>query len=73
MGFGENIRVLRSSYDLTQEQLAAIAGVTDKAVSAWESGLRQPKPKVAQRIAKHFNLSYGSLLDDHIARPDPVA
>lgn len=73
MGFGENIRVLRASYDLTQEQLATIAGVTDKAVSAWESGLRQPRPKVAQRLAKHFGVSYGSLLDDHFSRADPTS
>jgi repressor LexA len=57
MGFGENIRILRTIHDMTQQQLAAIAGVTDNAVSAWESGLRQPMPKVAQRLAKHFSVS----------------
>lgn len=42
MGIGENIRQLRESHGMTQTDLGKIAGVSDKAVSTWESGPAAP-------------------------------
>lgn len=38
MSIADNIKRLRETYGLTQSELGAIAGVTDKAVSTWEIG-----------------------------------
>jgi transcriptional regulator with XRE-family HTH domain len=41
---------LRSSANLTQEQLAAQLGVTFSSVSRWERGLSRPSPLAIQKI-----------------------
>ena len=38
--FGHNLKVLRKSFNLSQQQLARIVGKTFTAVSRWEAGLR---------------------------------
>ena len=43
MSIGENIKSLRESRGLTQAQLGDAVGVSDKAVSTWESGKREPR------------------------------
>lgn len=64
MGFGKNIKLLRHRFNLHQEDIAQIAGVTNKAVSSWESGKRQPKMGIVQLIANHFNLTVGNLIEE---------
>ena len=39
MSIGQNIKRIRENAGMTQQQLAVVAGVTDKAVSMWELGL----------------------------------
>ena len=71
MSIGENIKKLRESHGLTQSQLGDIAGVSDKAVSTWESGLREPRMGAVEKIAQHFGLSKSDLLfgnDDNFHR-----
>lgn len=36
MGVSENIKLLRSRFELTQDELGKIAGVSGKAVHTWE-------------------------------------
>lgn len=60
------IRALREEYDLTQVQLAKIAGVSDKAVSTWESGARSPKVGPLQKICAHFGLDIHDFIDDTV-------
>lgn len=68
-----NIRRLRQLFDLTQLQLAEIAGVSNQAVSNWENGESQPKMGRLQRIADHFGLSVSALVEDGVLdRVDPV-
>lgn len=43
MSIGDKIRSLREKNDLTQEQLAKLLGVSDRTVSTWELGTRDPR------------------------------
>ena len=65
MGIGENIKNLRIDNNLTQVELGQIAGVSDKAVSTWEAGLKEPRMGAIKRIAAHFGLSINDLVSDN--------
>lgn len=60
----QKIYKLRTDKDVTQAQIARIAGVSDKAVSAWESGIRDPKLKAIQNICAYFKLDMNSFVDE---------
>lgn len=64
MAIKDNIKKLRERYGLTQQKLADIAGVTNKAVSAWESGLSEPRMGAIERISNHFGIKKGDIIDD---------
>lgn len=49
--FGEVLAVARRARGLTQNQLAGLAGVTQAALSRYESGMRAPDPGVTPRLA----------------------
>ena len=73
----QKIYSLRIKYNLTQEQLAKIAGVSNKAISAWELGTRDPKIKSIQNICAHFGIDINSFIDEKInvyeEKPTPVS
>ena len=56
MGISENIKLLREQYGLSQKELGQIAGVSDKAVSTWEQGIKEPRMGAIQKIADHFGI-----------------
>lgn len=64
MTIAENIKKIREQYGLTQAELGEIAGVSDKAVSTWENGTAEPRMGAIQKIAEHFNITKGSIVDD---------
>lgn len=64
MSFARKIKELRESHGLTQAEFGKIAGVSDKAVSTWENGTAEPRMGSIQKIADHFHISKGELLDD---------
>lgn len=64
MNISQKIYKLRTERDMTQAEIAKIAGVSDKAVSAWESGTRDPKLKAIQNICSYFNLDLNSFVDE---------
>lgn len=66
MSIGENIKKLRESHKLTQEEFGKIVGVTDKAVSSWETGAKAPRMGVIQKISDYFNINKSVILDDPI-------
>ena len=69
-----NIKSLRLQHKLTQSELAAIAGVSDKAVSTWENGIKSPRKGVVYKLADYFNVSPAWLAgytDDPINYDDP--
>nr|DAU14836.1 MAG TPA: Repressor protein CI [Caudoviricetes sp.] len=64
MGIPENIKKLREMYNLSQKDLGIIAGVSDKAVSTWEKGLKEPRMGAIQKIADHFGLQKSNIIED---------
>lgn len=63
MKTGESIRAFRERMGLTQLQLAEIAGASDKAVSAWENGTREPRAAYIDRIAERFGVRKSAITD----------
>lgn len=65
MGISENIKLLREQYGLSQKELGQIAGVSDKAVSTWEQGLKEPRMGAIQKIADHFGIQKSNIIEDN--------
>lgn len=64
MSIGHKIKYLRENANLTQAELAKIAGVTDKAVSTWENDIYQPRMGAIQKIADYFGVPKSFIVDD---------
>ena len=58
----ETIKRLREERRLTQRQLACALGVTDKAVSKWESGRGLPDITLVEPLAQALGVSVAELL-----------
>lgn len=73
MGIASNIKRIREDNDLTQEELGKIAGVSSMAVSQWENSRAVPRMGAVERIANHFGISKGEVIDeDSSVRRIPV-
>ena len=59
---GNTIRTLREKKGCTQRELAATVGVTDKAVSKWETGKGLPDITLIEPLAKALGVSVAELL-----------
>ena len=60
--FGEKVKNLRLERNLTQKQLANMAGVAVRAISSYESGNRYPSYDVLINLAHIFHVSTDYLL-----------
>ena len=60
--FGNYIFELRSGAGLSQTELAAEIGVTNKAVSKWETGKAKPGVEAIRKLAALFRVSVDDLL-----------
>ena len=60
--FGNRIFDLRTSFKLSQSQLAEMVGVTNKAVSKWEIGKSKPTTNVIRKLAAVFHTDIDELL-----------
>ena len=60
--FGNYICALRTGLGLSQFQLGALVGVTDKAVSKWENGDAKPRLATCHRLAEVLGVSISQLL-----------
>lgn len=64
MTTGEMIRHLRIAKGLSQKELADICGVSLGAVSAWEQGRNEPRPKILNKLADYFHIPIAEIQDD---------
>lgn len=62
MGFSENLYHLRSSHNMTQEQLAMLMGVSRQAISKWESGRAYPEMTKLVRLCGIFECDLNGLV-----------
>jgi len=60
--FGENLKELRKTKNLTQERLAEFLGVSFQTVSKWERGDTYPDITMLPEIAAFFKISVDDLL-----------
>lgn len=60
--FGDNLKVLRKSKNLTQERLAGLLGVSFQTISKWERGDTYPDITMLPEIASFFRISVDELL-----------
>ena len=72
MSVGENIKRIRTQHDMTQEELGKIAGVSAMAVSQWENGRAVPRMGAVQRIADHFGMKNGEVIDGVMPETAPA-
>jgi len=61
---GKKILALRKSGSMTQQQLADMLSVTDKAVSKWETGGGLPELKQIPAIASVFGVTVDDIISD---------
>ena len=59
----EIIRQARKAAGLTQEQLAAMLGMTQGAIAQWENGLTHPSYSVLKPLAAALGLTLDQLLE----------
>lgn len=60
--FRIRLKELRESRNLSQYSFARHFGISQSTVGNWESGIRQPKTDVLEKIAEYFNVSVDYLL-----------
>lgn len=60
--FGENLKILRKSRNITQKELGSIIGLSKAVVSKYENGLGYPTFDVPIRIAQYFGVTTDYLL-----------
>ena len=61
---GRNIKVIRDSLGLSQEDLAHLSGVHRTYISGLERGVRNPTITIVQSIAVGLKVSASKLLED---------
>lgn len=69
VSFGMFLRSLREENGLSQAQLGRLAGVSDKAVSKWESDAARPQSGLLRRLADLL----GVTVDELLSCPPPSA
>lgn len=58
-----NFSDLRKKYGVSQESLAKELGLTQTAISKWESGEAKPKIETIKKISKLFGVSVSEILE----------
>ena len=60
--FGNKIYELRTQFNLSQTELAKMVGVTNKAVSKWETGKAKPTTNVIRKLSALIKIDVSELL-----------
>lgn len=63
--FSRNLRRVREAKNLSQEGLAALAGLDRTYVSGCERGVRNPSLKSIEKLALALSVRPGELIDEH--------
>lgn len=61
--FGNRLLSLRERCGMTQRQVASYVGVTDKAVSKWETGASKPTTNALRKLTELYGVSVDEMLD----------
>lgn len=72
MSIAENIKNIRLRFNLTQDELGEIAGVSGGAVSTWERGTAEPRMGAIQKIADKLNINKSDIIDDAVASENGI-
>ena len=72
MKFGDNLRHLRKSKKISQEELAARVGVSRQSVSKWETGDAYPEMNNILELCKIFHCNINDLINDCIIDIDSL-
>jgi len=70
LSIAENIKRIRLEHGLSQAELGKIAGVSDKAVSTWELGIKVPRMGAVEKMANYFGIAKSVIVDD--VQPTPT-
>ena len=69
----EKIKKLRKDHDLTQEELAAVLGVSPQSISKWECGDGYPDITLLPAIANYFEITVDELIgNDEISAKEDI-
>lgn len=68
----ENIKALRKTKGLTQDELAIRLNVVRQTISKWEKGLSVPDAEMLQKIAEVFEVNVSQLLGSSINQNENV-
>jgi len=72
MNFGQNLRNLRKSRNISQEELAERVKVTRQSVSKWETGEAYPEMNNILELCKIFHCHINDLVNDNILDIDSL-
>ena len=72
MKFGENLKKLRKSKNMSQEELADKVNVSRQSVSKWETGEAYPEMNNILQLCKIFNCEINSLVNDNMVDLDSL-
>ena len=70
MSFGTNLRNLRLSRRLSQQELGKALGVAQITVSSWERDIREPNFETCEKIAAFFGVPTGRIILPDEEQPD---
>ena len=73
MEFGEKLRTLRREKGLSQEELAAMVGVSRQALSKWEAGQSRPELDKLLALSDIFSVTMDSLVRPGGPEPQPAS
>lgn len=62
--FVERLKLLRTEKGITQEQLAKDTGLSQSAITYWETGKRVPNAQVVIILARYFGVTTDYLLGE---------
>ena len=60
---GQRIRIVRQAHKLSQEQLASRLGVSQNALSGWETGKNEPPSDVRKTFMREFRVDHNWFYD----------